>query len=465
MAMALLTGQLVTTLDTSIVNVALPRIQKDLAVSSTGLHWIVSAYLLTLGGALLLGGRLADYADAVKVLRGGLAAFGVASALGGLATDGTLLVVARGLQGLSAAIIGPTALALITVVYTEEANRRRVLSWWSAVGSVGFALGALAGGVLVQYLNWRAVFLVNVPIIAASLLLTRSLPSTGRRAARRGWWQHLDTAGAIAITLTTSSLVFLVTQITGGRPSYLVWVPGLLFLVSGVAFLQIERRSPDPLLPLGILRLRGVLWANLVVLVFGVTATSGVFLLITLFLQDELNFSPLGTGLAFLPMALVAAAVSPLIAELGRRLRSWFLLTAGLIVIAAGLGLLSRVGDQSTYLTGVLPGMVVVGVGFVPVLLATVDTATHCVAAKNRGLASGLVNTTSQVAGALGVALYVGLAKPGSLHAIEHYPDAFLVGAVLALVTAVLVVVGYPKSSAQARTEVEVPAVSVGEGE
>ncbi len=465
MALALLTGQLVTTLDTSIVNVALPRIQRDLSVSSTGLHWIVSAYLLTLGGTLLLGGRLADYADAVKVLRGGLAAFGLASVLGGLATDETLLVVARGIQGLSAAVIGPTALALITVVYAED-KRRRVLSWWSAVGSLGFALGALLGGILVEYFNWRAVFLVNVPIIAGSLLLTRSIPVTDRKLPQRGgWWRRLDTAGAITITLTTTSLVYLVTLLTEGRFSYLGYALALLFLVSGGAFLQIERRSPDPLLPLAILRLRGVLWANLVVLVFGVTATSGVFLLITLFLQDELNFSALGTGLAFLPMALVAAAASPVVAELGRRLRSWFLLTGGLVIIAAGLGLLSRVAGQSTYLTGVLPGMVIVGVGFVPVLLATIDTATHCVAAKNRGLASGLVNTTSQVAGALGVALYVGLAKPGSRHAIESYPDAFLAGAGLALVAAVLVVAGYPKSSAQARTEMEVPPVLVGESE
>lgn len=464
MAMALLTAQFVTTLDTSIVNVALPRIQSDLGFSSAQLHWVVTAYLLTLGGTLLLGGRMADYLNPAKVLRVGLATFGVASVLGGLATNSALLVTARGIQGLAAAAIGPTALALITVVYTD-AKRRRVLGWWSAVGSVGFALGALLGGVLVQYFNWRSVFLVNVPIIVASLLLTLSIPATDH-PARRGWWHELDTTGALAITLTTSSLVFAVAQVSvSGWSSPAVWVPTLLFAVFGVAFLWVEHRTAYPLVPLSILRLRGVLSANLVVLVFGITATSGLFLLITLFMQDQLHLSPLETGLGFLPMALTAVAVSPLIGRLGRRLHSWFLLTAGLVVIAVGLGLLSQVDARSTYFAGLLPGMIIVGVGFVPVLLATVDTATHCVATKNRGLVSGLVSTTSQVAGALGVALYVGLALPGSPHATDTYPRAFLTGAALALITAMLVVVGYPKSFTQARTDVEVPAVIVGDSE
>jgi len=455
---SLLAAQFLTTLDTSIVYVALPSMQADLRVPDAHLQWIATAYLVALGGSLLVCGRIADYRDPRAILQLGLLLFGAASLLGGGATVPWVLVAARALQGLAAAMITPTALALITIAVQHDSARRRLLSWWSAVGSVGFSSGALLGGVLVQWLSWRAVLLVNVPLVLLALAGVRRLPQFPRGSESRSW-RHLDMPGTLLIITGSGSLVFAVSQVPdAGWVSVPVLGGAAMVGAAALALALVEKTISSPLVPLRILKSKPLLAANGISLVFGVTATSGLFFLVTLFLQHQLRIEPLLTGLAFLPMALIATAVAPVVGRLSDRWSPRLMLVAGLVLIALGLAHLSRLKPDSNYPLDLLPGMLIVGIGFVPVLVTTVEIATHSVEIKDRGLASGLVNTTSQIGGALGIAIYLTTARSSSANTqvgqgmTLQYGQAFSLGAALAVVTCFLVATFYPTSGRAQRS-------------
>jgi MFS family permease len=446
----LVAAQFMTTLDTSIVNVALPDMQRELGMTRAGVQSVVTAYLLVLGGFLLLSGRLSDVLDARQLLRGGLIVFAVASAVGELAWSPVVLIATRGGQGLGAALLTSTALALITRLFTDPTPRRRMLSRWSATGSIGFACGAILGGVLVQWLSWRAVLLVNVPLCAVAAIGTFriSMATAPSGPASRGL-RGVGIAGAVLATSAASAWMFALSW----GPTYGWMSPGTWAgVTAGIAltamFVLGERRSQDPLVPIRLLAVPGVIAANVVMLAFGIAATSGVWLVISLFLQHVADYSPLRTGMAFLPLALIAAAAAPAGPWLQRRYATRTLLIAGLIIVSVGLGLLSQLQPSSGYVTGLLPGMLCVGGGFVLVLLTTVAIATVNAPEHQRGVASGLVNTTAQFAGALGAALYVTLARANDgLNALLP----FTLAAVLLGSTALLTAWRFPMVTRQPR--------------
>lgn len=278
-----------TTLDTSIVNVALPDMQRALGFTTDGLQWVVTAYLLVLGGFLMLSGRLGDVLSPLRLLRAGLAIFGSASAVGGVAGSPAVLVAARAGQGLGAAILVPTTLALITRLFTDPAERRRMLSWWSATGSFGFACGTVLGGVLVQWISWRAVLLVNVPLCAVAAIGTFRMPTaravTGATSRRV---RDVGVAGAMLVTSAATAWLFTLTW----APAHHWPSPGTAVAVgasvglTGVLALQ-QRAARRRLATRRLLFTPGVLAANAVMFAFGIAATSGVWLVITLFLQHE----------------------------------------------------------------------------------------------------------------------------------------------------------------------------------
>jgi EmrB/QacA subfamily drug resistance transporter len=395
-------AQFMVVLDATVVNVALPTIQHDLAVSDTSLQWIVNAYTLMFGGFLLLGGRAGDLAGRKKVFLLGLVLFTSASLLCALAQGETWLILTRGLQGLGAALVSPAALSIVTATFKEGAERTKALGVWAAIAVGGAAVGLLLGGVLVDVLSWPWIFFVNVPVgIAAFLLSLRFVPESRDEHAHKSF----DLAGAVTVT---GGLIALVYGIV--RSATLGWgsgeVLGILALAALllVAFVLIEQRSAEPLVRLSIFSVRTVRGANVGMLVVAM-GLFAMFFFNTLFLQRVLGFSALEAGLAFLPFTagiiLGSVASQQLIPRLGAR----EVPVIGLVIAVVGLLLFLRLSPESTYLADILPGIMLTSVGmgltFVPVTLI----ATSGVPVDDAGLASGLFNTSQQIGGALGLAL------------------------------------------------------------
>ena len=438
-------GTLMIVLDTTIVNVALPSIRIDLGFSETTLAWVVNAYLLTFGGFLLLGGRLGDLFGHRRLFIGGIALFTVASLLCGLASSQGVLVAARALQGLGGAVASAVSLSLMTNLFSEPAERAKAMGIFGFVASGGGSIGVLAGGVLTNWLDWHWIFLVNLPIgVAVVALSLRLLPAADGAALTR----RLDVAGAV--TVTTALMLAVYAIVDGNHAGWtsartLGLLAGAVVLLA--AFLAIESRTPAPLMPLGMFRLRNVATAN-VVGVLWAAAMFAWFFLSALYLQLVLGYDPLAVGLAFLPgnviMGILSVRVSAaLVMRFGIRRP----LGAGLLVAAAGLALLVRAPVGGDYVTDVLPSMLLLGTGagiaFNPVLLAAMSD----VAPQESGLASGLVNTAFMMGGALGLAVLASLAAArtdalagageGPLAALlGGYHAAFLVGALFALAAA-----------------------------
>ena len=438
-------GTLMIVLDTTIVNVALPSIRIDLGFSETTLAWVVNAYLLTFGGFLLLGGRLGDLFGHRRLFIGGIALFTVASLLCGLASSQGVLVAARALQGLGGAVASAVSLSLMTNLFSEPAERAKAMGIFGFVASGGGSIGVLAGGVLTNWLDWHWIFLVNLPIgVAVVALSLRLLPAADGAALTR----RLDVAGAV--TVTTALMLAVYAIVDGNHAGWtsartLGLLAGAVVLLA--AFLAIESRTPAPLMPLGMFRLRNVATAN-VVGVLWAAAMFAWFFLSALYLQLVLGYDPLAVGLAFLPgnviMGILSVRVSAaLVMRFGIRRP----LGAGLLVAAAGLALLVRAPVGGDYVTDVLPSMLLLGTGagiaFNPVLLAAMSD----VAPQESGLASGLVNTAFMMGGALGLAVLASLAAArtdalagageGPLAAlVGGYHAAFLVGALFALAAA-----------------------------
>lgn len=434
-------AQLLVVLDLSIVNVALPAIQEDLGTAAETLHWVVSGYALTFGGFLLLGGRAADLFGRRRILLVGLAAFTLASLLGGLAPNIEVLITARAAQGVAAALASPAALALITTISSDEAGRRRALSVFAAVGSAAFAVGVVLGGTLTATLGWRWVLFVNVPIGAVALALGPRWLTEHRAAGAR----RLDLPGAVT---ATAGLLALISGLSRAETHGWVAPLTLALLTAAVlllgTFVLVEQRSPEPLVPLRLLGMRAPAGADAVMFLAS-AAFFPVFLLVSQHLQQVIGLDPLAAGLAFLPMALTVTACSGYVSgRLSAAAGSRFVVTAGMLVMALGLVLLARGATTGSFLVGVLPGTLVVAIGIGTAFTAVLAAATEQVPDTDRGAASGLVSTAQQVGGAVGVAVLVALAAPP--HGVDATPavlvagDQRAYGAAIALVLAAAVV-------------------------
>ncbi len=440
-------GNLMIVLDTTIVNVALPSIRADLGFSESSLAWVVNAYLLTFGGFLLLGGRLGDLLGHRRMFVTGIAAFTTASVACGLAGSPTLLVAARAVQGLGGAVVSAVALSLVMTLFTEPAERAKAMGFIGFVAAGGGSVGVLLGGVLTDTLDWHWIFLVNVPIgVAVYALSLRLLPPAADGRLR----PRLDVAGAVTVTVALMLAVFAI--VNGNEAGWTsAQTVGLLTAAAAVllVFLRIESAAAEPLVPLGLFRVRNVAVSNVV----GVLWAAGMFawfFLSALYLQLVLGYSPLQVGLAFLPANLVMAAFSlGLSAKLVMRFGIRAPLMVGLLLAAAGLLLFAHAPVDGTFAVDVLPAMLLLGVGagmaFNPVLLAAMSD----VEPKDAGLASGVVNTSFMMGGALGLAVLasVAAARSGELTAAGEqaaaalaggYHVAFVIGAVFAAAAGVI---------------------------
>jgi EmrB/QacA subfamily drug resistance transporter len=440
-------GSLMIVLDTTIVNVALPSIRADLGFSQTSLAWVVNAYMLTFGGFLLLGGRLGDLFGHRRLFLSGITLFTLASLACGLSTTQSFLVGARAVQGLGGAVASAVSLSLMMTLFTEPADRAKAMGVFGFVAAGGGSLGVLLGGVLTDVLNWHWIFLVNLPIGAAVYALSLKL-LPGARAQSGG--ARLDFAGAVTVT---ASLVLAVYAIVNGNT--VGWTSAQTLGLLGAAavllatFLAVEARVASPLVPLGLFRLRNVAVSN-VVGVLWAAAMFAWFFLSALYLQLVLGYSPLEVGLAFLPANLIMGAFSlGLSAKLVMRFGIRPPLTIGLLLAAVGLVLFVRAPVGGSFVVDVLPSMILGGFGagmaLNPVLLAAMSD----VAPEEAGLASGVVNTSFMMGGALGLAVLASVAASrtdtllaggdGRLAALTGgYHVAFLVGALFALGAAVL---------------------------
>jgi EmrB/QacA subfamily drug resistance transporter len=412
-----------TILDVSIVNVALPSIKNSLHVSDNTLQWVLIAYAITFGGFLLLGGRAADLLGRRRMFMIGVAIFSAASLVCGLANTIGVLIAARAVQGIGAAIVSPATLSIITTTFEEGSERNKALGIWGAMGGGGAAAGVLFGGILTKYLGWEWIFFVNVPVGAIVLALTRPIVRESRIPGLRGF----DAGGAVTITSSLALLVYAISKApqvgwSSGRTIGLLIGAVVLF----VAFLVIETRSSSPMVPFDIFRIRTVAGANVVGLLLGAVIFSNFFLL-TLYVQQVLGYSALKTGLTFLATAgtvvLVAGISQALVTRVGVRP----VMTVGLVLMTAGMLWYTQIPTHGSFVTHLLPGYLLVGVGmafaFIPMSIA----ALAGVAPQEAGLASGLINTAQQVGGALGVAIAstVAFTHTNTLLASHHtYPQA-----------------------------------------
>ncbi len=448
LALALLaTAQFVVVLDASIVNVALPSIGKALQFHEDDLSWVVNAYTLVFGGFLLLGGRLADLLGRRRMFIAGLVLFAGASLAGGLAQSSLWLVIARSVQGLGAALVSPAALSIVTTTFREGSERNTALGVWGAVAGSGGAAGVLLGGMLTEWAGWEWVLFVNVPIgIVAALLAPRLLAESRDEHRAR----HFDLAGAVTVTAGLALGVYaLVDANRAGWTSTQTLLLGGIALALLAAFVAVEERSRQPLVPFGIFRLRTLRGSNVVGLLIGMALFS-MFFFITLYLQNVLGYSALKTGIAYLPLAVSIILSAGVASQLVTRVGFKPTLTTGLGLVAVALLWFSQISEHGSYLGDVLGPSVLAGIGlglsFVPVTIGAV-TGTRD---DEAGLASGLINTSQQVGGALGLAILVSIANsrtaefmPGDpkLALTEGFQTAFLVGAGFAILATVLATV------------------------
>jgi EmrB/QacA subfamily drug resistance transporter len=438
-------GDLLIVLDVSIVNVALPSIRADLGFSEASLAWVINAYTLTFGGFMLLAGRLGDLFGHRRVFLLGVGLFTLASLFCGLATSSNMLIAGRAIQGVGGAIVAAVALSLIMTLFTEPAERAKAMGVIGFVAAGGGSIGVLAGGVLTDLLNWHWIFLVNLPVGIAVIVFSLLLIPGGRIEAGS---RSLDLTGAITVT---GSLMLAVYAIVNGNEQG--WTSaqtlGLLGLAAaGIAFfLWWESRASSPLMPLSLLRLRSVAASNVVGILWS-AAMFAMFFLSALYLQLVLGYSPLEVGLAFLPANLIMGAFSlGLSARLVLRYGTRIPLTAGMLLVALGLGLFARVPVDGHFVVDALPSMVVLGIGIGMAMNPLLLAAMSDVKPEDAGVASGVVNTSFMMGGALGLAVLasVAAAETGgstSLSALtDGYRAAFVIGTVFALAAAVVAAV------------------------
>jgi EmrB/QacA subfamily drug resistance transporter len=398
-------AQLMVVLDLTIVTVALPHIQTALGFSGSNLEWVVNAYAVAFGGLLLLGGRSGDLLERRRVFIAGLLVFSLASLLGGLATDQAWLITARAAQGAGAAMAAPTALSLIAVTFPEGPPRTRATAVYSATAILGIPVGLVAGGLLVTYASWRWVMFVNVPIgLVVAALATRVLPETPRRSGR------FDLPGAVTATAGVAALVYGLSNAATTPDGVSHWGDAKVIAaltaaaVLLVAFGVIESRSTDPLLPVRVLRSRDRSGAYLISLCTG-TALLGMFFFLTLFIQDVWGYSPLRTGVAYLPFVPVVLAATVVTQQAVTRIGARPLLIAGSALGAGGMFWLSRITEHSTFAGGMLGPELVLGAGLGPLFVLIFLVGLTKVRNDDAGVASSLVNVGQQVGGSIGLAV------------------------------------------------------------
>ncbi|MCW2749768.1 MAG: transporter [Aeromicrobium sp.] len=435
-------AQFVVVLDASIVNVALPSIGRDLKLNQDSLSWVVNSYVLVFGGFLLLGGRVADLLGRKRIFIVGLLLFCVASLLGGLSQSEGQLIAARVVQGLGAALLSPAALAILTTTFAEGAERNKALGVWGAVAGSGGAVGVLMGGILTQSLGWEWVLFVNVPITAIAAVGAFRVLSESRDETASSF----DVFGAITITAGLSLLVYTIVDANNsGWGSTKTISLAIVSFVLIAAFIAIERVWKQPLLPFRIFRNRTLTGANLTG-VFVAMSLFSMFFFVSLYMQQVLGYSALKAGLAYLPLAggiIVSAGVASVLTT---RIGFKPVLAGGMMLVAAGLFWFSRVSPDGTFLGDILgPSLLAalgLGFAFVPLTIASVSG----VEPDDAGLASGLINTSQQVGGALGLAILVAVSNSrfgnvtGTLpeRLTDSFQSAFLVGTGLAVTGAVL---------------------------
>jgi EmrB/QacA subfamily drug resistance transporter len=415
-------AQFMVILDATIVNVALPSIQRDLQFSQGDLQWVINSYTLTFGGLLLLGGRAADLVGRRMLFVSGTIVFTVASLVNGLSNSSEMLIVARGVQGIGAAMVSPAALSIITTTFPEGAERQKALGVWSAIAAGGGAFGLLLGGILTDSLSWEWIFFVNIPVgIAAAVLSWRLIPES-KVVGRSGF----DVAGAFTVTAGLIVLVYAIVkaQEFGWASSRTLGLAAVAFVLLA-AFVAIERRSHAPLVRLGIFRTRSLTAANLVLLVIA-GGLFALFFFASLYVQEILGYDPLQAGLAFLPVSLMIGVGAGISQQMVRRVGVRPMAIAGMTIAAAGLFLLSGVPADGSYATDLLPGLLLMAFGmgntFVPITLIATTNVAH----EDAGLASGLFNTSQQIGGALGLAVLstLGADKAASvLGGLGHAPS------------------------------------------
>jgi EmrB/QacA subfamily drug resistance transporter len=435
LALALLAvAQFVVVLDASIMNIALPSIGDELHVSTDTLSWVVNAYVLAFGGLLLLGGRLADLLGRRRVFVAGLVVFGLASLAGGLSANATQLIAARAVQGLGAAALAPAALSIVTTLFAEGAERNRALGIWGAVAGSGGVAGVLLGGVLTSGLGWEWVLFVNVPIALGAAVLAPRLFGESKVAGTAGG--RVDLAGAITVTGATVAAVYaLVEANQAGWTSAQTLGLGALAVALLGAFVAVERRVAEPLVPLGVFANAAVRAANLTMVAAG-AAMFGLFFFLSLYLQQVLGYTALRAGVSQLPLAgtlvVAAGAAGPLAEKLGIRP----LLLAGLALFAAGMAWFSRLPVDGTFLADVLGPSLLVGLGLALTFVALTIGAVSGVDDHQYGLASGLINTSQQIGGAIGLAILAAVADRGTTASAAHGIGAINDGFQLALLVA-----------------------------
>jgi EmrB/QacA subfamily drug resistance transporter len=396
------TAFFMTILDVSIVNVALPSIAQDLEFSRENLQWIITAYAIAFGGFLLLGGRAADLLGRRRVFMVGVALFTLASLTCGLAQNEAMLIASRAVQGLGGAIISPAALSIVMTSFEEGPERNKALGVWGALGGSGAAVGVLLGGVLTEYLSWRWIFFVNVPVGALVLLLA---PRIVHESRREGAERHYDALGAVLVSSGLALLVYAISQAPnegwGSASTILLLILSAALLIG---FLVNERRIDDPLLPFHIFRVRTVAGANAVGALLGAVIFANFFLL-TLYVQQILGFTAIKTGLTFLATAGTAVVSAGVAQALTTRFGPKPIIIIGLTLLTAGMVWYSQIPVNGSYASDLLPGYLLVGVGiafaFVPISIA----ALAGVVEREAGLASGLINTSQQIGGAVGTAV------------------------------------------------------------
>jgi EmrB/QacA subfamily drug resistance transporter len=423
-------AQFMVILDIAIVNVALPAIKTDLSFSQTNLQWVITAYAILFGGVLMLGGRLADILGRRRLFVAGVAVFAVGSLLSGLAWSEGSLIAFRAMQGLGGALLTPAALSMLMTIFPEGRERNVALGIWGAASGSGGAAGVLVGGLLTSYLSWSWIFFVNIPVALVVLAATPWLLRESRADVAH---RHFDVAGAISVTAAIMLLVYAMTRAeTAGwtAASTVALLVSSAFLLAG--FVVIELRSKWPLLPLQIFRLRTLAAANATAVMIASVGFSEFFLL-TLYLQDVLGYSAVQTGVAFAAITLTVVVMSNVAQVLVTRLGVRPVLTAGLLVSAAALALLTQLPADGHYFPNVFPALILGGIGlaasFVPVTiagLAGVDRA-------NAGVASGLINTSRQIGGAVGLAAVSTIAASSTSHYAKSHTAAAGTGARAAL--------------------------------
>ncbi|HEX7525238.1 MAG TPA: MFS transporter [Gaiellaceae bacterium] len=436
-------AQFMVVLDATVVNVALPSIQKDLGMTEANLQWVVNAYTLVFGGFLLLGGRAGDLLGRKRLFLGGVIVFTLASLLDGLSTSSGMLIGARALQGLGAAFISPAALAIISTTFKEGSDRAKALGVWAAIAIGGSAVGLVLGGALTQAFSWPWIFFINVPVgVAVFFFSLRIVPESRDEAAHRSF----DVPGAITVTGGLMALVYAIVQTEQkGWGSVTTIVTFLIAVALLVGFVLIELRAKAPLVRLSIFRVRSLSAANVTMFLVG-SGLFAMFFFNSLYIQRVLGYGPLKAGLAFLPFTAGIMVSAGIASAYGPKIGIRLVAAVGMVIAAAGLLLMTRIPVDGTYLTSVLPSLLLVSLGMGAVFVPLTLVATTGLQDEDQGLASGLFNTSQQIGGALGLAILSTIAashtndssKAQLVHGF-HWAFAgssvFVLGGLVALVT------------------------------